>query len=421
MPDPEKKDIHNRNRDYQTTLKNLEGNTEIIPRNKELILKFIRDCQLGKTLRNRQKKSIGVARCLKYIHILKKVSTWLNKPFDEVAQKDMEALIESLESDRYTSDLIGKNGKVIKRKKLAHSTKLDYKKAIRKFYKWLLGNNDHFPELVDWIDTYDIPREVSALTRDEVERLADASKIRDKAIIMLLFDSGARAEEFLNIKISDLTKRDDTYKVRIVHSKTKPRTIHLPIGSKYLDLWLQEYTDRNDQSYLFPITYEGLRMMLHRVGKKVLNKRVTPHILRHTSATYYANLLNHQQLCYRYGWSMASDMPNRYIDREGIFEEETSRVVQANDLATLEKQNQSLHEEVALVKQSNEQIGEELSELRTKYDDLFDGKGIIRLLAAVTAKKDIVGSDNRVKNNGFDILFPSSRVGSDDQSKQNSP
>ena len=407
MPDTEKKDIHNRKRGYQTALKNLEGNTEIIPRNKELILKFIRDCRLGKTLRNRQKKSIGVARCLKYIHILKKVSTWLNKPFDEVTQKDMEALIESLESDRYTSNLMGKNGKVIKRKKLAHSTKLDYKKTIRKFYKWLLGNNDHFPELVDWIDTYDLPREVSALTRDEVERLADASKIRDKAIIMLLFDSGARAEEFLNIKISDLTKRDDTYKVRIVHSKTKPRTIHLPIGSKYVELWLQEYKDRDDQSYLFPITYEGLRMMLHRVGKKVLNKRVTPHILRHTSATYYANLLNHQQLCYRYGWSMASDMPNRYIDREGIFGEEASVAVKANDISMLEKQNQALKEEMALVKQSNEHISEELSELRSKYEDLFEGRGFMKLLSSLAKKqKAMAEALKEITGERFDILLP---------------
>ncbi|MBW8034406.1 MAG: tyrosine-type recombinase/integrase [Planctomycetes bacterium] len=384
MPDPEKKDIHNRKRGYQTALKNLEGNTEIIPRNKELILKFIRDCRLGKTLRNRQKKSIGVARCLKYICILKKLSSWLNKPFDQVVQRDMEKLIENLENDNYTSELRGKNGQVIKIKKLAHSTKLDYKKTIRKFYKWLLGNNDHFPELVDWIDTYDLPREVSALTRDEVERLADASKIRDKAIIMLLFDSGARAEEFLNIKISDLTKRDDIYRMRIVHSKTKPRTIHLPIGTKYLDLWLQGFTDRDDQSYLFPITYEGLRMMLHRVGKRVLNKRVTPHILRHTSATYYANLLNHHQLCYRYGWAMASNMPNRYIDREGILEEETRHIVKTNDLATLERQNQVLQEELALLKQGNEQVNRELADLRRKYDGLFAGKGLMRLLAALS-------------------------------------
>ena len=359
----------------------------LIPQNREIILRFIRDCRLGKTLKRRQKKSIGVARCLKYIQILKKLSRWLNKPFDEVTQKDMERLIENLENDQYPYALPGRHGRPIKTKRLASSTKLDYKKTLRKFYKWLLGGGVNYPELVDWIDTYDPPKEVPALRRPEIERMADAVGLRDRTIIMCLFDSGARVEEFLNIRHGDITRAGDTYKVRIVHSKTKPRTIHLPIATKYLTALLDSSDAKDEEAFVFPLTYEALRRMLHRVGKRVLSKRVTPHILRHTSATYYANLLNHQQLCYRYGWTMASDMPNRYIDREGILEEETTRVVKANDLAGLEKQNQSLHEEVALIKQSNEQISEELSKLRRKYDDLFAGKGFMELLASLAKKE----------------------------------
>ena len=410
----EKKDIHHQNRSYKTALGKLETDTDIVPRNKELILQFIRDCRLGKTLKGRQKKSIGTARCLKYVHILKKLSRWFDKPFDRVSQDDMERLIENLENDRYNYDLVGKNGQTIKSKRLAPSTKLDYKKTLRKFYKWLLGNNEQYPELVDWIDTYETHIEIPALRREETEKMVDATKIRDKAIIIMLFDSGARAEEFLNIRIGDLTKVDDTYKVRIVHSKTKPRTIHLPIASKHLELWLQEYLNRNDQSFLFPITYEGLRMMLHRVGKRVLKKRVTPHILRHSSATYYANLLNHHQLCYRYGWAMASDMPNRYIDREGILEEETTRVVKANDLSMLEKQNQGLREEIALIKQSNEQIGKELRQLRTKYDDVFEGKGFMNVLHALATRQEEMSKIlERITNGDFDLVVNGGQLSSD--------
>ena len=401
MENREKKDIHHRNRSYKTALGKLETDTDIVLRNKELILQFIRDCRLGKTLKGRQKKSIGTARCLKYIHILKKISRWLDKPFDEVSQADMERLIENLENDLYNYDLVGKNGKTIKSKRFAPSTKLDYKKTLRKFYKWLQGNNDHYPELVDWIDTYEEHREIPALRREEIELLADSAKMRDKTIIMFLFDSGVRAEELLNIRVEDLTRIEETYKVRIVFSKTKPRTIHLPIASKYLDLWLRESTNKEDQSFLFPITYEALRMMLHRVAKSVLNKRVTPHILRHSSATYYANLLNHHQLCYRYGWAMASDMPNRYIDREGILEEETSRVVKANDLAGVEKQNQGLREEIALVKASNEQLGQQMAEIKTKYDELFEGKGLLRLLAKLVKRQN----GNHSRDIKFELLL----------------
>ena len=79
-------------------------------------------------------------------------------------------------NDKYIFELKSKNGQTIKSKRLAHSTKLDYKKTLRKFYKWLLGNNKYYPELVDWIDTYDVIKEIPALKREEVEKIADSLK-----------------------------------------------------------------------------------------------------------------------------------------------------------------------------------------------------------------------------------------------------
>jgi len=386
MIDTEKRDIHHRKQQYQSALRNLQKDQSIIKHNKNLILKFLRDCRLGKTLKNRQKKSIGVARCSKYLYILKKLSSWFDKPFDEVNQDDMEMIIENLENDIYSYQIKDGSGQVIKTKKMSHSTKVDYKKTLRKFYKWLLGDNDHYPELVDWIDTYDIINETPALRREDIEKIADAAKLRDKAIIMTLFDSGARVGELLNIRVGDLTRVDDIFKVRIKFSKTKPRTIHLPIASKYIDMWLNLSKNKNEKDFLFPLTYEALRRMLHRAGKRILNKRVYPHLMRHSSATYYANLLNHQQLCYRYGWSMASKMPNRYLDREGIFEEKIPQIVKTDEVSKLEQENQKLKEELSFINQSNDTFGKQLNELNTKYNRLFDGKEFISLLSSIMKK-----------------------------------
>ena len=242
-----KKDIHNQKGRFKIGLTNLENDPQIIPHNKQLIIKFIRDCRLGKTIKNKQKKIVGEGRCLLYLYNLRKISFWMNKHFDAVSQQDMELLIENIENNSYTN------------KPLSHTTKVGYKKSLRKFYKWLLGNNKHYPELVDWIDTYDVMKEIPAITREEADRITDTLQVRDKAIFMFLFDSGARAEELLNIRIQDITKNDDIYKVRIVFSKTKRRTIHLPICSKYVKQWLQEYKTKDDQAFLFPIGYDTLR------------------------------------------------------------------------------------------------------------------------------------------------------------------
>ena len=93
--DSEKKDIHNRKKSFQNALLKLENNGIIIGHNRVLILKFIRDCRLGKTIKNKQKKSIGESRCLKYILILQRLSEWLGKPFNEARIKHIEMYIKN--------------------------------------------------------------------------------------------------------------------------------------------------------------------------------------------------------------------------------------------------------------------------------------------------------------------------------------
>ena len=96
--------------------------------------------------------------------------------------------------------------------------------------------------------------------------------------------------------------------------------------------------------------------MMHRVRKKVLkNKSVTPQVLRHSSATYYTKYLNHFQLCYRYGWSMTSKMPERYIDRAGVDEMAVAD-------AYLGNQRTQMAREI-------EQLRAQLTELKTRQAD----------------------------------------------------
>ncbi len=61
-----------------------------------------------------------------------------------------------------------------------------------------------------------------------------------------------------------------------------------------------------------------MRELLQRLGKRVLGKSLPYHLLRHSSATYYATKLNRQELCYRYGWKFSSNMPDVYISRAGM-------------------------------------------------------------------------------------------------------
>ncbi len=380
-------DIHRLGEAYERKLKSLRSDRSLLARNKQLILKFLADCELGKTIKGRAKKKIGPSRLLKYSSVLKTLSGWLDKAFDQANQADIERIVGNLEKDVYQT----KRGQPF-----AAETKVDFKKALKKFYKWLLGDNRRYPEMVEWIDTFSEMKEIPALTREEIERLATHCPVRNRALIMVLFDSGARASELLSIKIGDLTRKDDYYMMRIrkEYSKTKGRTISLAMCTEPLDAWLQAYPESNNpEARLFPLTYNALRMLLSRLGKEVLNKKVTPHILRHSSATYYCHKLNQYQLCYRYGWSMASSQPQRYIDREGISEEGTAELVKSDEMGALKKANQQLQESLSLLKEQQDKVVATLKKREAVdpiLDLLFRNKRIAKMIRSQLAQAGIV-------------------------------
>jgi hypothetical protein len=82
-----------------------------------------------------------------------------------------------------------------------------------------------------------------------------------------------------------------------------------------------------------------------RLGKKVLKKSVHFHLFRHSSATYYATKLNRQELCYRYGWKFSSNMPDVYISRAGMENNELDKKFEATEMENLQKKLEKQEQE----------------------------------------------------------------------------
>ena len=374
--------IHTSGNGYESRLNTLKQDKGISPENKKLIIEFLHDAELGKTNHGRAKKKVGESRLKKYISVLTRLSEWFNKPFDKITLKDTEKVISNLEKGVYKKRKVipqWKEGKLINLKKIetkdsfAKDTVLDFKKSLKKFFKWLFKEDPKkYSDLTDWIETYEEVTEVPALSREEVEKMANACDTKWRALVMFLFDSGTRIEEALNVRIGDISRKKsgetntDSFYIRIKHSKTKPRTISIPMGTKDVEGWLSIHPDKNNpDAQLFPLTYASVLKTLHVIGKKALKKNVYPHLLRHSSATYYCNKLNQYQLCYRYGWSMASRQPQRYIDREGIHEEETVKKYTEDEVENLKRENKKLKENITNVNEQLSKLSEYLPILRT--------------------------------------------------------
>jgi integrase len=345
---PDKKDIQGQEQKCDDMLTKLPDDKTLTKRNKELIQAYAKDVILGKA----GKKPIGKKRLYRSIGILKLMANdWFKKDLDKVTDSDMEQFVLDMKSGKITQ-----SSRFKKRKGKAYGTETQpyYLKFVQKYYRYL-GK----PELVNWINTSFKHKQTEALAKDEINRLLDATgNLRDKIIIQLLFDSGARIEEFLNVKYKDVVRKGDYYTLNFRISKTRPRVVSVPMkeSTDLINRWLIENKDKSPDSFLIDLEYHALGMMLKRLGEKTLNKNVHPHLFRHSSMTYYANLLKHYPFAKRYGLALNSDVVSRYIDLSGIDEEETHNIVKASRELDMERQIKELQEQNLILKEQMNSI-----------------------------------------------------------------
>ena len=170
--------------------------------------------------------------------------------------------------------------------------------VIKKFLKF---NNIHF------LDSIAIPKRTKPspnfLTQKEVKQLLDSitwdensdsdfrviTKIRDKLIVTLLYSSGLRVSELINLTIDDVNFEE---KQLSIVSRNNSRVILLDKSSNQL---IQKYLKKRTQKskYLVvnksgnQLTPRYVQLMIKKYGNESgIKKKITPHILRHSYATH---------------------------------------------------------------------------------------------------------------------------------------
>jgi site-specific recombinase XerD len=207
---------------------------------------------------------------------------------------------------------------------------------IKKFYKWIFNqdiededeweipNNVKFIKIKKPKDAKTVPSDL--LTPKEVRLLADISKnLREKALILTLYETGARIGEILNLRIKDVSFDDYGAKLRLI-GKTGVRHVRIVGSSPAVGQWLNnDHPKRNDKnSYLFcnirpdnkagtQLSYASVRKMLKQLKERSgINKNLRPHLWRHARASELAEHLTDAQRCKYFGWVQGSDMSRIY-------------------------------------------------------------------------------------------------------------
>lgn len=257
-------------------------------------------------------EGISKRRLWRYLQTLRLIAQKYDKPFNEWKKEDIIKFLADVNSNGYALETVN-----------------EYKKGLRKLFKWLHGEDWMHLRLLKTKKNRN--KKPDILEEDEVLRIIDAANNeRDKAMIAVCYEAGLRIGELASIKIKDVVfdeeNRELKAKIR-VKGKTGERIIPLRMSVKYLLAWLEKHPKKEDpEAYVFcsisnnslgeQMRYESFLRLFKRIAEKAgIKKNVHPHMLRHTRATILAaNNVAEYIMCKYFGWVVGSDVPRVYVD-----------------------------------------------------------------------------------------------------------
>lgn len=174
--------------------------------------------------------------------------------------------------------------------------------VINSFYSFLINENIIATNPCTNIISPKLAKKLpNYLTEEEVDKLLNiplktAYDYRNKAMLELLYATGIRVSELINLKFVNLELQDDF--IRVMGKESKERIIPISNISKkylieYIEIYRKTLLKNKDSEYLF-INNQGnviSRVGFFKIIKKLclennISKNVSPHILRHSFATH---------------------------------------------------------------------------------------------------------------------------------------
>ena len=251
-----------------------------------------------------------------YLYIDKKYSAntidsyirTLNKTFDYIYSKNTQAEISKETISSFLRHLIAEG--------LSSKTISHYISVLRSFFKYLMIEKviDHNPmEKIELPKTRkSIPK---ALSINEINLLLNIKlntkfDYRNKAMIELMYSSGLRVSELINLKLNDIDL--DMAIIRVFGKGSKERIV--PIGEyacEALKIYIYEHRPnmliKGNSDYIFinnhgtKMTRQGFFKNLKKIAKENgIKTDFSPHTIRHSFAThlleYGADLRSIQEL-----------------------------------------------------------------------------------------------------------------------------
>lgn len=171
---------------------------------------------------------------------------------------------------------------------IAPSTLSVYTVVLKRFFSWAVEQGHIKVSPVAGMRTHTQPwKPVAPFSEEEIRRLLQAVKTpMEKALLLLLLDTGLRASELSGLRLEDINLK--TGEISVTGKGQKARKVALNPGPRKA---LLDYFSSQAQlnGLLWPEGWHRRRLtaLLDRLGRRAKVSRVFPHRFRHTFATRF--------------------------------------------------------------------------------------------------------------------------------------
>ncbi len=203
--------------------------------------------------------------------------------YDKIEYKTIRKFLEYLYDEKYEKKTIAR-----------------HISSLRSLFKYLLKENKIKNNPMILISNPKLDKKLPKyLYYDQIEQILSIPDkntplgMRDLTLLELLYSTGVRVSELINIKIEDINFDDKS--IRILGKGNKERIV---LYSKVLKEYLNDYlkirsTFNPNHNYLFinkfgnKLTDRGVRVIIDNILKKgMVSFHISPHMIRHTFATH---------------------------------------------------------------------------------------------------------------------------------------
>ena len=180
--------------------------------------------------------------------------------------------------------------------------------SLRSFFNYLMFEDYRQDNPMDLIESPNVSKKLpDTLTKKQIDALIDAIDLshpqgeRNKTIIETIYSCGLRVSELINLQLSDLFFEEGFIRVLGKGNKHRFVPIHhttikrINLYIKVIRSKIKPFKDEEDIVFLNRrgkrLSRQMIFIILNDLAKKInLNKKLGPHTLRHSFATY---LLKH--------------------------------------------------------------------------------------------------------------------------------